>query len=228
MRVIKQNSPGAVINRGTVVFHAGANVAQRWDDFREYSKADREFFDKLLLPIDSLDFNSSDELEVDPIPKDAECGESFNVCDQDDIRLQEIPLIEDPQVQEALRVLREKGCTLDQLNQDCDQQLQPIQPLKIRQRQAKRRSLDDRVKAEAGKILARRSINPKGYELDRRYLSRPNFVVLKSAIDRQVNAAVGRQPGERHEFTQPELDQIDSGFSQIIDHAVKEVFDVKN
>ena len=44
MRVIKQNAPGDHLNQGSVVFHAGANVAKRWEDFQEFSKADQEFF----------------------------------------------------------------------------------------------------------------------------------------------------------------------------------------
>ncbi|MEO7423788.1 MAG: DEAD/DEAH box helicase family protein [Fibrobacteria bacterium] len=45
MRVIRQNSPSDPLNQGTVVFHAGANIASRWEDFQEYSEADKQFFD---------------------------------------------------------------------------------------------------------------------------------------------------------------------------------------
>ena len=58
MRVIEQNAPGHILNHGSVVFHAGANVASRWADFQVYSEADREYFDQ-LLPIEDLDFSSS-------------------------------------------------------------------------------------------------------------------------------------------------------------------------
>ena len=61
--------------------------------------------------------------------------------------------------------------------------------------------------------------------LDRERLGRTNFVVLKAAIDRQVNAVAGRQSGERHEFTRPELDQIDQDFAGIVERAVGETFD---
>ena len=67
MRVIEQNAPGHVLNHGSVVFHAGANVANRWADFQQYSEADREFFDQ-LLPMEDLDFGSADDLEVEPVP----------------------------------------------------------------------------------------------------------------------------------------------------------------
>jgi hypothetical protein len=48
MRVVKQNAPDDLVNRGVVVFHAGANVARRWTDFQSYTGADQEFFDALL------------------------------------------------------------------------------------------------------------------------------------------------------------------------------------
>ena len=88
-----------------------------------------------------------------------------------------------------------------------------------------RGSLDQRVRTEAGQILAERGINPEGRTLDRKRLGRSNFVVLKTAIDRQVNAVVARHSGERHEFTRPELDQIEHDFAGIVERAVREVFD---
>jgi hypothetical protein len=48
---------------------------------------------------------------------------------------------------------------------------------------------------------------------------------LKAAIDRHVNAAVGRTSGQRHEFSRAELDQVDVGFINIVAAAVHEVFD---
>ena len=226
MRVISQDAPDDALNRGSVIFHAGANVARRWSDFQKYSEADREFFDQ-LLPVEDLNFNSNDELEVDPQPKDVERGESFNVCDQGDIQLQEIPLIKDPQILETLKAIL-KEYTPDQVKQSCDKLLQPVPTTRAYERQARRNSLDMRVKTETGRILVERDVNPEGHELDQQRLGRNNFIVLKSAIDRQVNAAVGRQSRERHEFTRNDLDKIEADFPQIIEHAVKEVFDAEN
>ena len=68
MRVVKQDAPGDPVNNGVVVFHAGANVASRWEDFQQYSEADREYFDQ-LLPLEGLDFSTGDELQLDPEPR---------------------------------------------------------------------------------------------------------------------------------------------------------------
>ena len=227
MRVIKQNAPSHILNHGSVVFHAGANVASRWADFQMYSEADREFFDQ-LLPIEDLDFSSGDELEVEPAPRDFGDGERFDVRSQTAIRLEEIPLIaEDPETLAALRVLRERGYSSDEVRQAYDE-LEPVPVTRVRQRQAMRGSLDMRVRTETGRILGERGVNPEGHDLDRQRLGRTNFIVLKTAIDRQVNAAVGRQVRERHEFTRPEMDQLELAFTGIVERAVQEVFGAAN
>ena len=227
MRVIEQNAPGHVLNHGSVVFHAGANVANRWADFQQYSEADREFFDQ-LLPMEDLDFGSADDLEVEPVPRGFGDEEQFDVRSQSAIQLEEIPLIdEDPEALAALRVLQEKGYSSDQVKQAYDE-LVPVPVTRVRQRQAMRGGLDMRVRTETGHILGDRGVNPEGKTLDRQRLGRSNFVVLKSAIDRQVNTAVGRQARERHEFTRSELDQIEKDFAGIVELAVQEVFGAEN
>jgi hypothetical protein len=97
-----------------------------------------------------------------------------------------------------------------------------------RQRQARRRGLDMRVRTEAARILGERGINPEGRELDRQRLGRSNLIVMKAALDRQVNAVVGRPTGQRHEFSRSELDHIDQTFPTIIATAIVEVFNGSN
>lgn len=227
MRVIEQNAPGHVLNHGTVVFHAGANVARRWEDFQQYSEADREFFDQ-LLPIEDLEFGAADELEVEPVLRELDYGENVDVRGQTGVQLEEIPLIAgDPEAVAALQTLREKGYTSDQVKQAYEE-LDPVPVTRVRQRQARRSGLDMRVRTEVGRILAERNINSDGKELDRRRLGRTNFVVLKAAIDRQINEGVGRGAGERHELNRAELDHIEQNFRVIVDQAIQEVFHGSN
>lgn len=223
MRVIEHNAPGHVLNRGVVVFHAGANVTGRWEDFQQYSEADQAFFDQ-LLPMEGLDFGTADELEVEPEPGIFDAGDRFDVRSQTGIELEEIPLLaDDPEAMAALKVLQERGYTSAEVAKAFEE-LQPVPVTKARQRQAMRGGLDMRVRTEVGRILQGRGVNPEGRTLDRQRLGRTNFVVLKSAIDRQVNAAAGRQTRERHEFTRPELERIDGDFPGILARAVEEVF----
>lgn len=170
MRVIEHNAPDHVLNQGTVVFHAGANVASRWEDFQQYSEADQEFFDQ-LLPMEGLDFGSADELEVEPDLRAFGESERFDVRSQTGIQLEEIQLIaEDPDALAALKVLQEMGYTSDQVKEAYDE-LEPVPVTRVRQRQAMRGSLNMRVQTEAGRILAERVINPEGHDLDRRNVS---------------------------------------------------------
>jgi superfamily II DNA or RNA helicase len=225
MRVVKQNAVGDPVNNGVVVFHAGANVASRWEDFQQYSEADREYFDQ-LLPMEGLDFSSGDELQIDPYSKPPSNG--LDVRAQTDVRLEEIPLIQDdPDALTALKLLQQKGYSPDQVKEALEQ-LQPVPVTKVRQRQAKRSGLDMRVMNEAARILHTRGINPEGKDLDRKTFTKTNLILMKSAIDRRVNSAVGRSGGERSDFTRSQLDQIERDFSAIVDQAVQEVFGATN
>jgi superfamily II DNA or RNA helicase len=220
MRVIDQNAPDSLRNRGVVVFHAGANVASRWEDFQRYSQADQEFFDQ-LLPIEGLDFRDGNEIEIEPVPR--LIGEGMEVRGQTGIHMQEIPLLEDQAAIEALRVLQGRGYSPDQVR-DAMQELQPIPVTRQRQRQAARGGLDARITTATGQILAEREVNPEGRTLDRSRRNISNYVVIKSAIDRQANALVGRTSRQRHEFSRDELDRIEANFDGVVARAVAEVF----
>ena len=219
MRVIVQNAPGHVVNQGVVVFHAGANIARQWGDFQQYSEADQAYFDQ-LLPLEGFDpGDPHGEREIVPVPR---MGDEMEVRAQSEVQLEEIHLLADDEAA-AIRLLQERGI----ISGDFDparQALQPVPTTRVAQRQAMRDGLDMRVRTEAARILHARGLNPAGRELDRQRLGRDNLIVLKAAIDRQVNTLVGRVSGQRHEFSRAELDQIDAGFAGIVDAAVRGVF----
>ena len=219
MRVIQQNAPDHVLNQGVVVFHAGGNIARQWADFQNYSEADREYFDQ-LLPLEGIDPDDPrPEREIEPIPPAAS---GVEVRAQSDVRLEEIPLLQDDAAVAAIRLLHERGYTSDDINAAFET-LQPVPATMARQRQAKRLGLDMRVRTEAAQILKQRGINAEGQELDRQRLGRTNLIVMKAALDRQVNATVGRSTKQRHDFSRAELDQIDQAFPTIIANAIVEV-----
>ena len=225
MRVIKQNAADHILNQGVVVFHAGANIAKRWADFQNYSAADQDYFDQ-LLPLEGIDLNAQQsEREIVPIPHDL--NNEMEVRAQSDVRLEEIPLLQDDEALTAIRLLQERGYTPEDI-QAAYQVLQPVPTTKVRERQAMRSSLDMRVRNEAARILGERGINPSGYELDLNHIDRNNLLILKSAIDRHVNAAAGKGNRKRHEFSRLELDQINQSFPDIVMAAVTEVFNGKN
>ena len=220
MRVIEQNAPGSLLNQGIVVFHAGANIAGRWDDFRKFSQADQEFFDQLLPGEEKLDFRSGSEQVVEP--RDSRDG--MDVRSQTAIQREEIPLV--PEITGAMaapRVLLERGGSSDEGKPVFSEQ-QPVPVPLVRQRQAKRKGLDERVQTETRRILRERRVNPGGRNLDRPRFVRTNYVSLKAAIDRQVDATVGRKFRERDRFTRDELDRIERDFGSILQRAEQEVF----
>lgn len=218
MRVIRQNSPNDSLNQGTVVFHAGANIASRWEDFQDYSEADQQFFDQ-LLPMEGLDFGRADELVVAPAPR---APNTVEVRGQSGVLLEEIPLLDDDEAMRAIATLRARGYTSDDVRKAME--YRPVPTTKAKERQAARAALDERIRNQVGRILGTRRINPQGKDLDKKHLNKTNFVIVKAAIDKQVNAAVGKGTGERHEFNRTELDTINASFADLLTAAEKEVF----
>ncbi|PQQ22211.1 DEAD/DEAH box helicase, partial [Photorhabdus hindustanensis] len=115
------------------------------------------------------------------------------------------------------------GYSSDQVRQEFER-LNPVPITKVRQRQAMRASLDQRVRTEVGRILGERGVNPEGHDLDHLHLGRSNFVILKAAIDKQINHTIGRSGRSRDEFTQADFNQIETDFNRIILLAIEEVF----
>ncbi|NTZ20460.1 DEAD/DEAH box helicase [Paenibacillus sp. JMULE4] len=220
MRAIDQNDSESINNQGTVVFHAGSNIARLWSDFQEYSQADREFFDQ-LLPMESLDFGDATEIEIEPRTRGRKPNQ-VEIKGQAGLIIEEIPLIlEDAEVQRAIQLLQDKGVTLEDLRTAYEHK--PVPTTKQRQRQASRQALDELVRNETGFILKQRGINPHGRELDKKHLGKTNFVLLKSAIDRKINQFVGKEPGSRSEYSLSELQAIKANLQQIVNEATAEV-----
>lgn len=216
MRVIEQNRPDAPLNRGVVIFHAGTNIARQWSDFQDFSEADQAYFDQ-LLPLEGCDATTGEVArEFTPVGADRDQTE---VSEQSDVEMEEIPLLPGDEAA-AVRLLLERGkITAEQ----AETLLQPP-PTKVAQRQAKRSQLERAIMTAAGRILARRQMDPNGLELDQTSFSKTNLIVVKSAIDRAVNAALGRASGQRHEVTREELDRIEADFHRLVAAVEQEMF----
>ncbi len=219
MRVIKPSSPDDPINQGVVVYHAGANVARRWSDFQQYSEADQDFFDQ-LFPVEFVDPNMPDR-EINPAQRNL--PHRVIVSEQTDVELQEIPLLSS-EIENAISLLREAGIIQGEFDPQKDT-LERVPVTKQRQRQAKRSSLDEKALNSAMIILASRSINPQGYELDKKRLNRTNLICMKSCIDKNINRFVGKSSGQRSEFSREDLTKIEQCYAtEILPNAVKEMF----
>lgn len=207
MRVIPGVDPFDAVNDGVVVFHVGGNITGVWGDFREFAEADQEFFAQLI-----------DETVIEPAPTREPTGpRETNVAQpvitaQEDVLLENLTLISasaDPEVAQALAVLRDRGISGAQVDQ-----LQRIHPTKQQVRQAKRTLLDELVKNEVGKFLAKHSLNPVGRDLDR---TRDNFRTVKSAIDLQIKAMVPSGATARKDYTADDCDYLMAQLPNIVE-----------
>jgi len=161
-----------------------------------------------------------DQREITPMPRE---GLGVEIRSQSDVRLEEIPLLEDDDAAAALRVLKEKGYSKEQISDAMDA-LEPVPTTKARERQAKRASLDMRCRTSAGRILGERGINPGGRDLDPKR-QKPNFVFMKTTLDKHANKFVGRKENERSEFSRDDLERIEANFAAIEAAAIGEIFD---
>lgn len=199
MRAIEQNQPGHPNNQGVVVFHVGANIAQRWNDFRQFSEADQEFFADLLPEAEDVAFHG------ETADRDFGGGGGIapvEILEETDVRAADLDPIGDPQAAALLEQLANLGVTPDQAAQE----IRRLRMTRQDRREARRAAINDRVQNESGGILARCSINPGGRTLDPRRRER-NFAWVVAELHRRLNAHVGGENADRQNFT---LDQLDT------------------
>lgn len=224
MRVIDNNDKNSPNNQGIVIYHAGANIAKRWSDFQVFSEADQDYFDQ-LLPVEEVDFTDSNELTCEPHQRNL--TNPIEIREQNSVTIEERPLLKDDfaainrvaellsgsQSIEVAELLHSKGV-----------QLSPIPVTKQKRRLASKKELDDMVKTKASFLLNKHSINPQGKELDTKHLGKTNFVIVKSAIDKKCNALVNKESGQRYDFSQIDLDKINTNLDKIVNTLEKEIF----
>ncbi len=222
MRVIPGEAAHSVANRGTVIYHAGSNIARRWSDFRDFSDPDQQFFDE-LLPEEGRNISPDGEpVIVEPAAGGSRMIDVPVIAAQGDVYLEEQFLVEDPELEKALAVIAKRALSGEDV--DAALVLRKVPVTKQRARQASRTELSDRTTARAAVEIRKRNLNPMGHELDTKHLGKSNLVVVASAISVACNEHTGHRVGERHEFTQAELDTLRIKFDEIVDAAVAKVF----
>jgi hypothetical protein len=109
MRVIPGEAEHSVANRGTVIYHAGSNIARRWSDFRDFSDPDQQFFDE-LLPEEGRNISPDGEpVIVEPAAGDSRMVDVPVIAAQGDVYLEEQFLVEDPELEKALAVIAKRA-----------------------------------------------------------------------------------------------------------------------
>ena len=217
MRVIEQDAPGHPLNQGVVVFHAGANVASRWEDFQSFSGADQEYFDRLLptelvvLPNETHEFD----------PTFPTRRHDFGTIEQhDQVWLEEVDIADKRHTGDRSwgEKLREHGGAF----------LQKIRPMKSRERRALKKQLDDEIKRETGRLLRKHEIAADGHDLDKARIGRTNFVVIKSAIDVRANKKLKISTNSRNNADHVSLRTVINDLDDIVSEVEQETFDGEN
>lgn len=206
MRAIEQNAPGHPLNQGVVVFHVGANVARRWNDFRQFSHADQGFFADLLPEAEEVAFGGT---TAEREPGGGGGLAPVEILEERGVRASDMEPIGDPEAAALLARLADLGVTPDQAAQEIRRQRMTRQD----QREARRAALNDRVQNESGGLLSRLGINPGGRTLDPRRRER-NYAWVASELHRRVNEHVGGRAADRQNFT---LDQLNAGHAALPD-----------
>ncbi|WP_436870775.1 DEAD/DEAH box helicase [Acinetobacter courvalinii] len=212
MRVIEQDSPRSMINQGVVIYHAGSNIANRWADFKEFSSADKAYFDQLLP---EKEFNPADYTNSEILKPRIENSEKVDIMAQSDVSMDTSTLIDDPKAIEALRYLQKAGVSgnIEELLHALELERVPV--TKVKKRQAQRQALHEKVQNATGKILGILGKNPVSKNLDRSFRQN-NYEFVCSLLNRHINQHVKRSSDERHEFTAHELNSIESAFDHIV------------
>lgn len=207
---------------GVVVFHAGSNVAQLWDDLRAYSEADREYFEQ-LLPLDEDRPFEEGEDEREIMPGRASTG---SVTGQQDVHLEDIPLLEaDEEVQRAIDVLAAADVDPDvlrRIGQAPPEELRELFTTRQNRRIAARARLTETTRALVGGALARRGVSPGAMS------PRPpddNFRLAIRSANESLARRVGRPVRSRDDWSLEEYELLIAEAELIVEGAVAEAFD---
>jgi superfamily II DNA or RNA helicase len=215
MRAVTQNAPGHVTNQGVVVFHIGANVARRWDDFRQFSAADQQYFQELLPEIDEVNFAGP---TVEREPGLGGGIEPVQILEERGVRAAEMTPIGDPDVAAMLQRLADMNVNPDDVAEELRRRRMTRQDL----REARRAALTERVQNEAGGILGRLQINHRGRTLDRSRRM-DNFAWVAAQLHRRVNVAAGGDDADRQNFTLEQLDAAHAALPAIVRDLEQEI-----
>lgn len=214
MRVIEQNNPDSPKNQGVVVFHLGANIASRWNDFRVFSDADQEFFAHLLPEIEDVELRGGEA--------EREVGggggiQPVQVLEEIGVRAADMAPIGDPAIQQLLERLAGMGITPDQAAEGVRRNRINRQTF----REARRAALNERIQFEAGRIMHRLGVPSGGRTLDPAH-RQDNYSWVLAQLNTRVNEEVGGRRANRQEFTLEQLDEAHDFLPRAIDALIAE------
>jgi len=207
MRSINQR-PGDPLNQGVVVFHVGANVARRWDDFRNFSEADQGYFAELLPDVEAVEFTGE---TVERTPGQDAGVQAVEILEERGVRAADMEPIGDANAAALLQQLAEMGITPDQAAQE----LRRLRTTRQDRREARRASLNERAQNEVGRIFGRLRINRRGGTLDPSRRTK-NYAWAVAELNTRLNERGGGRSADRQNFTLEQLEAAHSALPEIV------------
>lgn len=205
MRII----PGKKDVTGTVIFHAGSNIAQVWSDFQDFSGADQDYFKKLLPDPEEIKFSNSNEIiEREPMTRSVAIN-TFEIQKQGKITLKEDDLLKQG-ARKMLEQLREMGI------------VEQAHVTAFDKWKADLKCIDSKAKTATGKILSENGWFVAGFNLDKRKIC-DNYAFIVSEIHKAINNYVGRSSGARKDYTIEEAEKARNDFDKIISDVSKKL-----
>lgn len=233
MRVIKQNSPCHIDNRGFIVSHVGLNVDRWWDELREIDRDDQSFYEDIAHG--QKDFlNEYCILEKEEKATRRRFTPDMRVIEETIQHfIQERFLPEDTKVlvDDLIKVMSLRGIDFETLGLsrgDIEKKLNEAREATLSKgvhekmlvspqlaRKEARRRLDERVKSGAKQLLNELSFSMTGIQLPRAFRNLGATNNLAAAIillNRSVYEHLGVGPDERDSMT---IDQLKKAYDQM-------------
>lgn len=241
MRVLKQNAPGDIDNRGFVVSHVGLHIDRWWDELRALDKDDQSFFE--TLGNGSRDFElaslSSDNAgprqrfshPMKVLDEQIEYFVQEHFIDLNDAKIMVEDLIHAMQIRGIS--LNDLGVTQEEIanrlvergNRRMGRLEQAfVQPQTVRQEA--RRRLDERVKAGAKQLLNELQFKVGGRKLTQLYPKFQTNADLPTAIillNQEVQAFLNVGDEERDLLTPEQLKRAHDEMDTLIDNVAQAV-----
>lgn len=243
MRVIKQDSPGHLANRGYVVSHIGLNIDRWWEELKEFDQDDENFLNELALGEHEFIFDKPDE--SDPSPKRRRFKADMDVIEeaivhfiQDRFVPEDARLIVDDLIQamnmrgidfEALGLSREELEAKILKTHEEQQKRGKFTRLQVSPQEARkvaRQRLDERVRSGAKELLNELQFKVGGFDLPKLFPSTTASANLPAAIillNRAVLDYLKVGSKERDLLKEDQLRSAHDNMDEIIDTLAAEI-----
>jgi superfamily II DNA or RNA helicase len=233
MRVIQQNAPGHLDNRGYIISHVGLNIDKHWDDFKLFDKNDQSVVKKWLqsgnikIPIyDEVADKKRRKLSPDMVVLE-EIIDKFITQDfidpSDEAAIDNLVAI----IQKSGFTLESLGLTREDLKQRMIRERKKIElePETIstspqKRRMQGRKRLNEQERSLANRILQALKLAPNTPQLVRIFpqlSAANNFGVAVQLVAQKVDELLNTTAGQREKLSLKQIDQARADLDRIGD-----------